>query len=323
MAWLRYWAPTIWSATGEAGAARESDALKEAAGRKCETFVYQALHPKDADKYIRPGYDFGHPMFGAYHGFNVPLGDDGLPYMVDWTEIPGAVWDAQDQDSQSAICYLYSSLGAARSLNYIKTGESVDLSLQHVIDCNTLTGGDLDGGTPEKVWEFIIKNGGILPSALYPFTGQKGVCKNITGRGVTIDAWKPILPNDEYALKFAVAHQPVVVGVRIGARFYGKVDFAKHRKGILSGPSYFKLDHSVLLVGYGETNLGELYRILLNSYGCRWGDKGLFWIARNTGQQGGALGILREPCVPLKWSDNGLVTSKCESCANCFSCKDD
>jgi len=141
------------------------------------------------------------------------------------------------------------------------------------------------------------------------------------GPAVTIDAWKRVKPNDESALKYAVAHQPVVVNIRIGGRILLKdtiIPFKHYIDGILSGPSYTKLDHSALLVGYGETELGELYWLLLNAYGPDWGRGGLFMIARSTGQRGGALGILSDPFLPLKWSPNRIVSTKCESCGRCF-----
>lgn len=191
------------------------------------------------EEFIKPGFDFGHKPFGPHYGQDVQLGDDGLPLSVDWTKVPGAVWSAQDQGEGSGLCYLFSSMGAIASLNFIKTGESVVLSAQQALDCNTLSGGTIVGGSPFSVMNYA--KSGILPASLYPFTGDKGVCKRIRGPGVTIDAWKYVKPNDEYALKYAVSYQPVVVNIRVGKHPLlldnTIMPFRRYSGGILKGPS--------------------------------------------------------------------------------------
>lgn len=41
-----------------------------------------------------------------------------------------------------------------------------------------------------------------------------------------------------------------------------------------------EVEHAVLLVGYGETDQGEKYWILRNSWGTKFGLKGDFLVAR-------------------------------------------
>lgn len=78
-----------------------------------------------------------------------------------------------------------------------------------------LTDGDIhEGGYPEDVLEFGIKNGGILAESVYPFKGKVGPCKFKQGLGVTIDGWMKIKPNSELSLKYALAFEPVIVHLR-------------------------------------------------------------------------------------------------------------
>ena len=57
------------------------------------------------------------------------------------------------------------------------------------------------------------------------------------------------------------------------------------------------ITHTVVVVGYGETEKGEEYWELLNSYGSEWGHQGTIRLARNTAwdQYGGQNGILIKP----------------------------
>lgn len=63
--------------------------------------------------------------------------------------------------------------------------------------------------------------------------------------------------------------------------------------------------HSVLIVGYGETIFGEKFWLVKSSHGGE-----LMLIARENGKAGGAFGIANHLRVVRKNSANGLVTVK-------------
>lgn len=60
-----------------------------------------------------------------------------------------------------------------------------------------------------------------------------------------------------------------------------------------------KLNHSVLLVGYGVTSKGKKFWIIKDSATGK-----IIRIARDVGSKGGAFGIARSACFPVKISAN-------------------
>jgi cathepsin C len=51
-------------------------------------------------------------------------------------------------------------------------------------------------------------------------------------------------------------------------------------------PEWEKVDHSVLLVGWGEENTGEKYWIIQNTWGPAWGEEGFFRMKRGSDEFG-------------------------------------
>ena len=66
----------------------------------------------------------------------------------------------------------------------------------------------------------------------------------------------------------------------------------------------FTIGHYVVVVVYGETDLGELFWLIKNSHGLEFGQDGYITVARETGKRGGAFGITRLVLYPVKNSPN-------------------
>ena len=68
---------------------------------------------------------------------------------------------------------------------------------------------------------------------------------------------------------------------------YHSLDESSWMSQGLSKPEWQKVDHSVLLIGWGEdTRLKEKFWILQNTWGPEWGEKGFFRIRRGTDELG-------------------------------------
>ncbi|MGH0188197.1 UNVERIFIED_CONTAM: hypothetical protein FKN15_028381 [Acipenser sinensis] len=108
---------------------------------------------------------------------------------------------------------------------------------------------------------------------------QEGKCRyNVSGWAATCSGYKILPRGDEAALQYTVARVgPVAVGID-ATRF----SFHHYRGGLYYEPSCSsqKLNHAVLVVGYGTEN-GHDYWIVKNSWGTSWGENGYVRMARN------------------------------------------
>jgi len=137
----------------------------------------------------------------------------------------------------------------------------------------------------DNAFKFIMKNG-IAAESAYGYisgTGIRGMCKPTEEKAavVTITGFKDVPAEDEDALKTAVAIGPVSVAIEAD-----KSVFQLYKSGVIDSKGCgTKLDHGVLVVGYGtqKTLFGHKdYWTVKNSWGPTWGDAGFVKLARGT-----------------------------------------
>ena len=231
---------------------------------------------------------------GSYGCKSFEKGDISLPSSIDW-RTKNAVTSVKDQ-GQCGSCWTFSATGAVEGIWAIERGQLIDLSEQELVDCATGTAygsHGCSGGQMDGAFKFVIQNGQCSLTA-YPYTAKDGNKCNVCPPIIHISSCSDVKPNDQVSLKAAVAQQPVSIAIEADTRY-----FQSYSGGILTSSSCgTKLDHGVLIVGYGEDS-GQKYWLVKNSWGTTWGDKGYVKIARtDSTNDAGICGIAMDPSFP-------------------------
>ena len=251
------------------------------------------------DSYVN-GLSLNSNRYGCkpFSSSDVNINSNDLPKSVDWRK-NGAVTSVKDQ-GQCGSCWAFSSTAATEGAWAISTGKLIDLSEQELVDCATgfnygshgCSGGQMDGG-----FKFVIENG-LCSASEYPYvsgtTKTEGSCQKINcGSAVKFEgtSCRDVTPNDEVLLKIAVAQQPVAIAIEADTRY-----FQFYEGGILDSVECgTKLDHGVLIAGYGEED-GKKYWLVKNSWSTSWGEEGYVRIARTDSRNNeGICGIAMQP----------------------------
>jgi len=201
---------------------------------------------------------------------------DNLPDTVDWRD-HGYVTPVKNQ-KQCGSCWAFSATGSMEGAHFKKTGKLVSLSEQNLVDCVTKDFG-CNGGLPGDAFQYVIKNHGIDTETSYPYTARDGQCHYSSAtEGATFSEAVAVESKNEDALKKAVATVgPVSVGIDAS-----HFSFQLYKRGVYYCRfcSQTRLDHGVLVVGYGNED-GHDYWMVKNSWGSNYGENGYIKMSRN------------------------------------------
>jgi len=218
------------------------------------------------------------------------------PESVDWST-KGVVTPVKNQ-GQCGSCWSFSATGAMECVYAIKTGTLNSLSEQELVDCAGRSYGcdGCNGGQMTGAMEYAAKEGGLCSESEYKYTARDGTCR-ASSCGKKYDAnkgYKAVTKHSSSALEQATAEGCVSIGIEAD-----QTAFQHYSSGVLTGSCGTRIDHGVLVVGYGTSGSQKYWKVK-NSWGETWGDRGYVLICRDCGKNGdqGECGILDEPNVP-------------------------
>lgn len=216
-----------------------------------------------------------------------------VPKKVNWNH-KGYVTPVKDQ-KQCGSCWAFSTTGSLEGQTFKKTGKLISLSEQNLVDCSGPEGNmGCQGGLMDNAFKYIATHG-IESEEKYPYIAKNETCKyNKEYVAATLTGCVDIEQGDESALMDASAKiGPISVGIDAGHK-----SFQLYSEGIYyeEDCSSTRLDHGVLVVGYGTEN-DKPYWEVKNSWGTTWGMKGYIRMSRNHNNNCGIASSASYPLV--------------------------
>ena len=184
---------------------------------------------------------------------------------------------------------------------YFASEEDFKISVKHTLNCSVYNQG-CDGGYSYLVMKFYNEFEMVLDKCYSKSAGCMKKCKDsrLDNINLTVKDYKYIGGSygrctENLIIEDVYKNGPLVVSLE------PDYSFMFYKSGIyqspnnnwfvknLARPEWEKVDHSVVLVGWGEEKVeGKLvkYWILQNSWGTSWGEKGFMRFIRGTDHLG-------------------------------------
>ncbi|CAN0190144.1 unnamed protein product [Ascophyllum nodosum] len=251
-----------------------------------------------------------------------------LPDEVDW-ERDGAVAPVQNQ-GMCGSCWAFSAIGAMEGAYFMANQELVKFSEEQVVDCDKVDQGCM-GGDMGQAFDWMKDNGGVCTEEDYPYAGLWPPFKTCYStcsvvEGTEVKEWAQVDATDEALMEALANVGPVAIAIEAD-----QMAFQFYSSGVFTASCGSKLDHGVLVVGYGTEDGTDFWKVK-NSWGNTWGMNGYILLERSDSEekQGGECGLLIEAVYPILeselaydfWFDPASVIQRPEGFESSASAKD-
>jgi C1A family cysteine protease len=209
-----------------------------------------------------------------------------LPSAFDWRTYNGCT-PIRNQGGCGS-CWAFATVGALECAIKIREGSSVDLSEQWLLSCNQ-AGWSCGGGWYAHSYHGLLADGcngtGAVLESDFSYDAWETPCACPYPHHYVIDSWAYIGGNNSVtgveAMKRAILeYGPISVSV------YASDYFQAYRNGIFSYSTNGTINHSVVLVGWDDSQGSNGIWIMRNSWGSGWGEGGYMRIAYSCCQIG-------------------------------------
>jgi len=197
-----------------------------------------------------------------------------VPAAFDWRDYDGCT-PIRNQGGCGS-CWAFATVGVLECAIKIREGESVNLSEQWLVSCNQ-SGWGCDGGWYAHSYHGWSTDpcggtGAVLESD-FPYQANDGVCSCPYPHHYLIDSWAYIGGSGSVAgvdeMKRAILeYGPISVSVYVNGPFQG------YDHGIFNYCTNGEINHSVVLVGWDDSQGQNGIWIMRNSWGPWWGEDG-------------------------------------------------
>ncbi|XP_029431341.1 ervatamin-B-like [Rhinatrema bivittatum] len=218
-----------------------------------------------------------------------------IPDEVDWRK-EKCVTPVRNQGAYCGSCWAFATVAVLESRYCIKYKELIKLSEQQLLDCDRVDEACC-GGLPRNAFRYISDHG-IMKRNEYEYEERANACQYEKNEILKMNISKYYVLPDEENMAMSVAFDgPVTVAIGSHEEFQ-----LFDGKGIYDGECTEKVNHAIVIVGYG-TEEGTDYWIIRNSWGESWADGGYAKVPRNVnkcliGEEAATADILGPKEVP-------------------------
>ncbi|XP_058925995.1 cathepsin W [Kogia breviceps] len=262
---------------------------------------------------VTPFSDLTEEEFGQLYGHQRVAGEapsvsqkvgseewgQSVPLTCDWRKEAGIISSIRNQQNCNC-CWAMAAAGNIEALWAIKYHQSLEVSVQELLDCDRC-GNGCKGGFVWDAFVTVLNYSGLASDKDYPFKGNSKPHRCLAKKHKKV-AWIQdfimLQPCEQSIARYLATQGPITVTIN-------KKLLQQYQKGVIKAtPTTCDpqlVDHSVLLVGFGKSKSAEgrqaeavsswshphprysiPYWILKNSWGANWGEEGYFRLHRGS-----------------------------------------